>query len=179
MKCDEAPEEAPTVSTSDFVRLNCHISINVNYLNQGLSEGLTEKIEKNSTSLSRSSIYTKTSRITRLPKYLTVSFVRFFWKQETKVKAKIMRAVKFPLELDVYEFCTPELQEKMKVPREALMKQMNAIHDNTVIFLPSHTNICRRSARPGMVKSRKLMLISRHWELKQWKRSRTRLTRRF
>jgi ubiquitin carboxyl-terminal hydrolase 14 len=48
MKCDEASAEEPTISNQDFVRINCHISVNVNYLQQGLTEGLTEKIEKNS-----------------------------------------------------------------------------------------------------------------------------------
>jgi ubiquitin carboxyl-terminal hydrolase 14 len=52
---------------------------------------LTEKIEKNSPSLNRTAVYTKTAQITRLPVYLTVSFVRFFWKPEAQVKAKIMR----------------------------------------------------------------------------------------
>jgi ubiquitin carboxyl-terminal hydrolase 14 len=52
---------------------------------------MEEKIEKNSPSLNRTAIYTKTSRISHLPKYLTVGFVRFFWKQEQGVKAKIMR----------------------------------------------------------------------------------------
>lgn len=130
MKCDECPEEEPTISTDEFQRLNCHISINVNFLNQGISEGMVEKIEKNSPALQRGSIYTKTAKVTRLPKYLTVSFVRFFWKQEQQVKAKIMRAVKFPLELDVFEFCDPKLQEKLKVPRETLKEQKDAIHEH-------------------------------------------------
>ena len=52
---------------------------------------MSEKIEKNSPTLGRSSVYTKTSFISRLPQYLTVGFVRFFWKAEQRVKAKIMR----------------------------------------------------------------------------------------
>lgn len=52
---------------------------------------MSEKIEKNSETLGRTAVYTKTSMISRLPQYLTVGFVRFFWKQEAGVKAKIMR----------------------------------------------------------------------------------------
>jgi ubiquitin carboxyl-terminal hydrolase 14 len=52
---------------------------------------MTESIEKNSPGLNRIARYTKQSLIAKLPKYLTVSFVRFFWKQEERVKAKIMR----------------------------------------------------------------------------------------
>lgn len=42
-----------------------------------------------------------------------MNFVRFFWKQEEQVKAKILRKVKFPFELDASQFCTTELQEKL------------------------------------------------------------------
>lgn len=90
--CDEAPQEEHQTTFDSFTRLSCHISSEVNYLAQGLKETMSEKIEKNSPTLDRSAIYTKKSRISRLPKYLTVSFVRFFWKQEQRIKAKIMRA---------------------------------------------------------------------------------------
>jgi ubiquitin carboxyl-terminal hydrolase 14 len=90
-RSDEAPTEEPTKTFDKFTRLSCHISSEVNYLSQGLKEALTEKIEKMSPSLGRSITYTKRSQITRLPKYLTISFVRFFWKQEQRIKAKIMR----------------------------------------------------------------------------------------
>lgn len=49
--------------------------------------------------------WTRTGKITQLPKYLTINMVRFFWKTGANVKAKIMRAVKFPAELDMYEYC--------------------------------------------------------------------------
>jgi ubiquitin carboxyl-terminal hydrolase 14 len=42
-----------------------------------------------------------------------VHFVRFFWKRETQKKAKIMRKVTFPAELDVVEFCTEELKKQL------------------------------------------------------------------
>ena len=58
-----------------------------------LQNGFTEKIEKNSESLGRSATYTKTSKITRLPAYLTVNFVRFQWKVTERVKAKILKVV--------------------------------------------------------------------------------------
>lgn len=68
---------------------------------------------KRSPTLDRDAVYTKRSRIARLPKYLTVHFVRFFWKRETQKKAKIMRKVTFPAELDVVEFCTEELKKQL------------------------------------------------------------------
>ncbi|KAK3331113.1 hypothetical protein B0H66DRAFT_598612 [Apodospora peruviana] len=119
LECDDpAAREAgeqPTSFKESFLKLNCHIDGQTNHLTDGISNGLKEKIEKKSQVLDRDTVYTKTSRISRLPKYLTVHFVRFFWKREVQKKAKIMRKVIFPLELDVVEFCTDDLK-KMLVP---------------------------------------------------------------
>ncbi|KAM7220017.1 hypothetical protein V8F06_004531 [Rhypophila decipiens] len=115
LECDEpAAREAgeePTSSKESFLKLSCHIDGQTNHLTDGILKGLSEKIEKKSAVLDRDAIYTKKSKLSRLPKYLTVHFVRFFWKRETQKKAKIMRKVTFPLELDVVEFCTDELKK--------------------------------------------------------------------
>jgi len=75
LKCDEeTPDEPPLETTETFVSLKCHISVSTNHLRDGLLSGLSEKIDKHSPSLDRDSVYTKTSLITRLPRYLTVSF---------------------------------------------------------------------------------------------------------
>lgn len=122
LECDDpAAKEAgeEPVKTSDvFLKLNCHIGKETNHLRDGIIAGLEEKIEKNSPTLGRDAVYTKRSRIARLPKYLTVHFVRFFWKRETQKKAKIMRKVTFPAELDVVEFCTDELKNKLVPVRD-------------------------------------------------------------
>jgi ubiquitin carboxyl-terminal hydrolase 14 len=119
LECDDpaAKElgEEPQRSSDAFLKLDCHISATTNHLRDGILAGLEEKIEKRSPLLERDAIYTKTSRIARLPKYLTVHFVRFFWKREAGKKAKIMRKVTFPHELDAVEFCTEELKS-MLVP---------------------------------------------------------------
>ncbi|KAI8048800.1 hypothetical protein BDF22DRAFT_701367 [Syncephalis plumigaleata] len=120
LKCNEAESEEATVSTDEFIRLTCHISRNVNYMSSGIQESLEEQIEKLSPTLDRQAMYTKTSRINRLPSYLTVNFVRFYWKTSEQIKAKILRKVKYPLELDMYEFCTAELQEKLRSGRDKL-----------------------------------------------------------
>ncbi|ETS84895.1 hypothetical protein PFICI_02920 [Pestalotiopsis fici W106-1] len=119
LECDdpaakEAGEE-PVRTKDSFLKLNCHIDSNTNHLSDGIRNGLVEKIEKKSEALGREASYTRTSEISRLPKYLTVHFVRFFWKRETQKKAKIMRKVTFPHELDVVEFCEEPLR-KMIVP---------------------------------------------------------------
>ncbi|KAJ1719858.1 deubiquitinating enzyme [Coemansia erecta] len=110
----EAPSEPPTVHHERFRKLDCHIDKSVNYLSQGVAKGLEQKIEKHSESLGRNAEYTAVSRVARLPEYLTVAYNRFFWKASESVEAKIVKSVKFPLDLDVSEFCTPELQRKMR-----------------------------------------------------------------
>lgn len=118
-ECDEQAArdggEEPVKSEDVFLKLDCHISGTTNHLRDGIMAGLEEKLEKKSPVLDRNATYTKKSRISRLPKYLTVHFVRFFWKREAQKKAKIMRKVTFPHELDVVEFCTEELR-KMLIP---------------------------------------------------------------
>lgn len=113
-ECDEpaAKEvgEQPSESSDVFYKLDCHIDKDTNHLHDGILAGLEEKIEKHSPTLDRDAVYTKRSRIARLPKYLTVHFVRFFWKRDAQKKAKIMRKVTFPAELDVVDFCTDELK---------------------------------------------------------------------
>ncbi|KAI0487406.1 ubiquitin carboxyl-terminal hydrolase-like protein [Xylaria cf. heliscus] len=113
--CDEDGGEQPVTGKDAFLKLNCHIDATTNHLRDGIVNGLKEKLEKRSEVLGRDSTYTKTSKISRLPKYLTVHFVRFFWKRETQKKAKIMRKVTFPHELDVVEFCDDNLK-KLLIP---------------------------------------------------------------
>ena len=122
LECDDpAAKEAGDVAvegTDTFVKLDCHISKDTNHLRDGIFFGLEEKLEKKSAPLDRDAVYTKTSRISRLPKYLTVHFVRFFWKREAQKKAKIMRKVTFPADLDVVEFCTETLRKQLAPVRD-------------------------------------------------------------
>ncbi|KJZ70502.1 hypothetical protein HIM_10131 [Hirsutella minnesotensis 3608] len=117
MECDEEEArnggEKSIVSTDQFYKLNCHIDGTTNHLRDGMLAALSEKLEKKSEVLGRDAVYTKKSKISRAPKYLTVHFVRFFWKRETQKKAKIMRKVSFPQELDIVEFCSDELKKAL------------------------------------------------------------------
>ncbi|ESZ98521.1 ubiquitin C-terminal hydrolase [Sclerotinia borealis F-4128] len=123
-ECDEqgAKDAGEQIINSEdvFLKLDCHISGTTNHLRDGIVAGLEEKIEKNSEILGRDAIYTKKSKISRLPKYLTIHFVRFFWKRQVQKKAKIMRKVTFPDELDVVEFCTDELKQMLIPVRDKL-----------------------------------------------------------
>ncbi|MGH0151935.1 UNVERIFIED_CONTAM: hypothetical protein FKN15_055145 [Acipenser sinensis] len=113
MKCAEAEDEEPTKGKENQLQLSCFINQEVKYLFTGLKLRLQEEITKLSPSLQRNALYIKSSRISRLPAYMTVQMVRFFYKEKESVNAKVLKDVKFPLMLDVYELCTTELQEKM------------------------------------------------------------------
>lgn len=114
MTCDEpSATEEPVKSSDVFFKLDCNIRADTNHLREGVNIALNESIEKRSESLGREATYTKSSRISRLPKYMPVHFVRFFWRKDTQKKAKIMRKVTFPMELDAVEFCTDELKKQL------------------------------------------------------------------
>ena len=53
-------------------------------------QALDQEVTKQSPTLGRDAIYSKHSRLERLPTYLTVHMVRFTWKPEVLKKAKIM-----------------------------------------------------------------------------------------
>ncbi len=48
------------------------------------------------------------------------NFVRFQWKASENVRAKILKRVKFPFDLDVSQCCTLDLQEKLAAGRNRI-----------------------------------------------------------
>ncbi|KAH6575861.1 hypothetical protein BASA60_004800 [Batrachochytrium salamandrivorans] len=123
--CTEASSEPSTTTAESFNKLRVNIGSGVStYLVSEIATSLVEKLEKNSPSLGRSAVYSKSSKITRLPQYLAINFVRFQWKAQERVKAKILKRVQFPFDLDMVPFCTPELQEKL-APAKQRLKEMS------------------------------------------------------
>lgn len=82
------------------------------------------EIEKYSETFQRNAVFKKTSKVNKLPSYLCVQFVRFYWKKESVVggtkagKAKILRSVAYPRVLDIYNFCSDELKKSLDFGRE-------------------------------------------------------------
>ena len=97
----------------------------VNHLTEGVSLALNGQREKMSTKLGTTTIWDTKRRISRLPKYLCVQFMRFYFKatpdsaDHAGVKCKMMRKVAFGEKLDVFDYCTPEVQSVLKVSRDA------------------------------------------------------------
>jgi len=104
------------------MKLVCHISNTTSHLIDGLKQGLTETISKFSEVLGREATYQKTTKLGHLPPYLTVQFMRFFWKSDKQLKAKILRPVHYQMSLDVLELCDDELKEKISVKRRELLQ---------------------------------------------------------
>lgn len=123
LKCLEAEEEEPTKTTETFYQLSCFIEKEVKYMHTGLKAGLEGEIMKNSPTLERTARYNKQSRIKRLPAYLTVQMVRFFYKGKEAVNAKVLKDIKFPVSLDVFDLCTKELQERLVPARERFKQE--------------------------------------------------------
>eukprot|EP01087_Luapelamoeba_hula_P014041 TRINITY_DN4054_c0_g1_i1.p1 TRINITY_DN4054_c0_g1~~TRINITY_DN4054_c0_g1_i1.p1 ORF type:complete len:479 (-),score=84.04 TRINITY_DN4054_c0_g1_i1:25-1431(-) len=103
-----------------FTKLMCNIDEQTNFLITGLKRSMKGALTKQSAELGREVDYEKTSHITKLPFYVMVQFVRFYYKRETQVAAKICRPVEFPFELDLYELCSESLQEEL-APRRKLL----------------------------------------------------------
>uniref|UniRef100_T1IX76 Ubiquitin carboxyl-terminal hydrolase n=1 Tax=Strigamia maritima TaxID=126957 RepID=T1IX76_STRMM len=120
-KCNECEDEPETHTSESFLQLSCFITPEVKYLHSGLKMRMHESITKHSPQLDRDATYTKTSKISRLPAYLTIQFVRFFYKEKGSINAKILKDVKFPLSLDVFDLCSAELQQKL-VPMRTKFK---------------------------------------------------------
>eukprot|EP00762_Andalucia_godoyi_P003770 ANDGO_08513.mRNA.1 Ubiquitin carboxyl-terminal hydrolase 6 len=116
VKCVENPDEV-TCSTEPFHKLQCHITNQVNDVLSGLKSSMTEEIEKRSSTLNRDATFLKSSKISRLPPFLVIQFVRFFWRRDINGKAKILRVVEFPDVLDVYNLCSPALQSELSSHR--------------------------------------------------------------
>ncbi|SCZ99769.1 BZ3501_MvSof-1269-A2-R1_Chr12-2g03471 [Microbotryum saponariae] len=114
LKSPEALGEEPTVSKERFLEIKCPISASTTYMMTGINDSLNQDIEKISPTLSRQAVYHETSRISRLPSYLTINFVRFYWRREIGKKTKIMKRVSFPHDLDVIDLLTDDLKSKVK-----------------------------------------------------------------
>ncbi|KAH8376986.1 hypothetical protein KR093_002549, partial [Drosophila rubida] len=124
MTSDEAPDEPATISSENFLQLSCFISMEVKYMQSGLKSKMKEQLVKNSESLGRDAHYTRTYLVSRLPAYLTVQFVRFQYKGKEGINAKVLKDIKFPIDFDAFELCTPELQQKL-CPMRAKFKDVD------------------------------------------------------
>ncbi|KAL5022035.1 hypothetical protein ScPMuIL_001190 [Solemya velum] len=88
MKCEEAEEEPEKKSKETFFQLSCFIEKEVKYMHTGLRSRLEDHITKYSESLGRDAVYKKTCKLNRLPGYLSIQFVRFYYKEKKQLMQK-------------------------------------------------------------------------------------------
>jgi len=118
MKCAETDDEPSKKDVEKFLLFNCYIDKDVKYLHTGLKNRLLETgLEKHSDVLGRTAQYNKTLSVTRLPGYLTITMMRFQFKMKEAVNAKILKDIKFPVMLDMFDMCSSELQQTLKPMR--------------------------------------------------------------
>lgn len=123
-KCLETDQEPIIDSTDSMKRIQCIINETVSHLSQGIKIGLESDVEKHSDILKRNARFLQTKRFARCPRYMVVQLNRFFWKltpdsmDHRGVNCKILRAVKFPQVLDIFEFCDEKVQSVLKVQRD-------------------------------------------------------------
>lgn len=123
--CTEAGAEPPTTKIEKQLQMSCFIiDKDVKYLFTGLKSKVQETISKHSPVLDRNADYIKTMVVTRLPSYLTIQMRRFQYKQKEDggINAKVLKDVKFPVMLDMFDMCSKELQEKL-VPMRTKFKE--------------------------------------------------------
>ena len=127
-----AAEEEPVVKFESERKLVCNIEggagakKQVNHMLEGIELALTGQVEKHSEKVGSTTIWDLERRISRLPKYLCVQFMRFYWKatpdsaDHAGIKCKMLRSVTFPADnFDIFKFCTPEVQDVLKQARDA------------------------------------------------------------
>ena len=133
----ELESEPPKKTIVTLKKLSCNLTLEqnqINYLSEAIKFSLEGTIEKQSELLGRNAIYKKTSKIKTLPPYLTVQFVRFFWKEASSIaatkstKTKVLRAVNFPKVLDLYDLCTNETKEILDIGKK---EEYNLIEEET------------------------------------------------
>jgi ubiquitin carboxyl-terminal hydrolase 14 len=126
-KCVECDDEPQKVDLSQDRFLMCHMggaTDPISHVREGIKLSLKEHVEKSSEVLGRVAQYEKSMAIESLPQYLLVQFARFGWKKANSEagtsasKVKIGRKVQFPKKLDVFEFCTAELQKELTANRQ-------------------------------------------------------------
>lgn len=98
--CFESMDEEPTYDTQRLLRLPLPIDKSTKTLHDALQQALEGTLEKFSPTLNRTAHYNTTMEISRLPPYILMQYMRFYWRTDTNKKAKICKNVHFPLVID-------------------------------------------------------------------------------
>ena len=130
----EAPLETSNKTLFENI-FKININVSTTNLEIGIKESLTSHVKKHSESLNKDIEFQTTTQFATLPKYLNLNLVRFFWKQQANIKSKILKSVKFPFTLDLYDHCTNEYKQTIKDRRvHALKNEINKDGDVSGVY---------------------------------------------
>lgn len=136
LKCTESEAEPVTTMHETELQLSCFLDKEVKYLMSGIKNKFSGELEKRSNILERDAVWTKNTEITRLPAYLCIQKVRFFYKPGKNgaagVNAKILKDIKFQKNLDLFDVCSSELKDKLEPGRKRFEQFDNWKRDETL-----------------------------------------------
>ena len=98
-------------------RMPIYINEEVKQLEQGVR--LDGDIEADCPELGHPVIWQEHKAIERLPPYFVCQMMRFTYKSDEKITAKLMRRVNHPMRLDTLPWLSPELRSEVVAQREA------------------------------------------------------------
>jgi len=125
LQCLDTEAEPVRRQEEKFEKLRCFIDLETNYAHDGILKGLREVVELRSQIMGGNVQFQRTRRIIRLPRVLIVQFVRFFWRNDTQKKAKILRKVQFPIKLDVLPYTDVDLRASLTWVRTKLKEEQD------------------------------------------------------
>lgn len=122
----------PITTGSEHHRLlNCYITQEVKYMYNGIKLRFKDTVKKQAAGTGVDATFLKTMTVTRLPRYLLITFIRFFYKGgPQRINAKILKDVKFPMKLDMIELCGEELQTKLEPMRQKIRSYDSSIEND-------------------------------------------------
>lgn len=111
-----------TEETVEFEdRLNVYINEEVRQIEQGINMDTEVEIEEKS--VGHPVIWQSHRAITKLPKYLICQMLRFTYKKDEQITAKLVRRVAHPMRLDTLQWLAPELRQEIVKKREELIQE--------------------------------------------------------
>ncbi|VDN96455.1 unnamed protein product [Rodentolepis nana] len=103
IKNEENEDEPLQYTTETFLQLSCYISQEIKFLQTGLQNNLETQFRKTSELSGKEMAYKKVGRYARLPGYLCIQIMRFYFKEKTKSNTKV-RVMKICPLFQVFSF---------------------------------------------------------------------------
>ncbi len=121
----ETDAEPPVIQLERTLNLMCHIEEKdpCSSLSVGLINSTRGSVEKHSSLIGRDCVYNRSMRMSNLPPFLAVKFVRFQYDSATQKKKKILRQVAYPANLDVTPLVTDHLRSIIEQKRRKISEQ--------------------------------------------------------